>query len=97
MFSSTPTPNESPIDLPLTIEVSTARIGQSPLSADLHSIALGSFESVDEEDAVELDVALSEHSGLEFDLDEELDSQTSNLDADVEAVSSPPPRSGATT
>ncbi len=78
---------EAEIELPVTIEVSTVLIEESPLSDDLHGIALDGFESVDVEDeeSVELDLALSEHSGLELDLDQELDSQTFSLDADVEA------------
>ena len=76
---------EAEIELPLTIAVSTARLEEPALPAGLSAIALGGLESGDVDESLELDVPLSEHDGLELDLDQELDAQAFSLDADVEA------------
>ena len=76
---------EAEIELPLTIAVSTARLEEPALPADFSAIDLGGLESGDVDETLDLAVSLSEHDGLELDLDQELDAQTFSLDADVEA------------
>ena len=79
------------IELPFTIEVSPDREEELAQAAELPVADLPGLESGNGEDSVELDVALSDLSGLEFDLaqeldlDQELDPRTFSLDADVEA------------
>ena len=84
------------IELPLTIEVVPDLEELAP-TVGLSGIALSSLEPGEGEESVELDVTLSEHAGLEldldqdldldqeFDLDQELDAHAFSLDADVEA------------
>ena len=91
------------IELPFTIEVSPVRLEEPAPAAGPSAIALSDFAAGDNGDngdngeSIELDVPLSEHSGLEldltqeldldqaFDLDQDLDAHAFSLDADVEA------------
>ena len=82
---------DSEIELPFTIEVSSDRFEEPALAPGPSGIGLSDLDSGDDEDSIELDVPLTEHSGLEFDLaqeldlDQDLDATTFSLDADVEA------------
>ena len=69
----------------MTIEVSADRFEDSADVSDLLVLLWATLESVSGDESVELDVALPEPSGLELDLDQELDAEAFSLDADVEA------------
>ena len=88
---------DAEIDLPFTIEVSPDQFEESALAAGPSGMALTDLESGDDgdgahdEESIDLDGPVSEHSGLEFglaqefDLDQDLDLHAFSLDADVEA------------
>jgi twitching motility protein PilT len=88
---------DAEIDLPFTIEVSPGQLEEPALAAGPSGMALTDLESghdgdgAHDEESIDLDGPISEHSGLElgiaqeFDLDQDLDVHAFSLDADVEA------------